>query len=105
MLRTAILQEAHDSQTAGYFGIDKTYENVAKDFYWLKMSSDIKCYVSTCDSCQCNKASNQQTTGLLQTLNTSTRRWEQITMDFITHLPITKNGNDSIVVFIDRLSK
>ena len=104
-LRTTILQEAHDSQTAGHFSIDKTYENVTKDFYWPKMSNDIKRYVSTCDSCQRNKASNQQTAGLLQTLDTPTRRWEQITMDFITHLPVTKNGNDSIVVFVDRLSK
>src|SRR6185295_5562668 len=69
------------------------------------MSSDIKCYVSTCDSCQHNKASNQQTTGLLQMLNTPTRRWKQITMDFIMHLLITKNRNNSIVVFVDQLSK
>ena len=26
-------------------------------------------------------------------------------MNFITHLPITKNGNNSIIVFVDRLSK
>jgi len=26
-------------------------------------------------------------------------------MDFITHLPMTRNGNNSIVVFVDQLSK
>src|SRR6185369_565239 len=53
-LHTAILQEAHDSQTAGHFSINKMYENVAKNFYWLKMSNNIKRYVSTCNSCQHN---------------------------------------------------
>ena len=100
-LRTTILREAHDGQIAGHFGVDKTYENVVKDFYWPKMSKDVKRYVLTCDSCQCNKISNQQSMGLLQTLKTPSRRWEQITMDFITHLLVTKNGNDSIVVFVD----
>src|SRR5947209_2006041 len=104
-LRTTILNEAHDNEIAGHFGADKTYENVSKDFYWPKMNKEIQRYISTCDACQRNKVTNQKPVGLLQTLKTPSRRWEQVTMDFITHLPVTKNGNDSIVVLVDRLSK
>ena len=100
-LCTTILYEAHDNEISGHFGADKTYENVSKDFYWPKMNKEIQCYVSTCNTCQRNKATNQKPAGLLQTLETPSKCWEQVTMDFITHLPITKNGNNSIVVFID----
>jgi Chromo (CHRromatin Organisation MOdifier) domain/Integrase core domain len=49
--------------------------------------------------------SNQQPAGLLQPLSTPTRNWEQVTMDFIVQLPVTRKGFDSIVVFVDRLTK
>src|SRR5277367_5825889 len=56
------------------------------------MGKDVYKFITTCDSCQRNKPSNQQPAGLLQPLNTSTRRWEQITMDFIVQLPVTRNN-------------
>ena len=79
---TKILQEAHDNHTSGHLGRDKTYERIARTYYWPRMSKDVKKYVSTCESCQRNKSSNQQPAGLLQTLPTPNNRWEQITMDF-----------------------
>src|SRR6476469_451067 len=39
------------------------------------------------------------------TLPTPSKRWEQVTMDRITQLPITDKGYDSIVVWVDKLSK
>ena len=69
------------------------------------MGKDVYKYVTTCDSCQRNKPSNQQPAGLLQPLDTPTKRWEQITMDFIVQLPVTRKGSDAIVVFVDRLTK
>ena len=43
--------------------------------------------------------------GLLQPLPTPGKRWEEVTMDFIVQLPLTRQGHDAIVVFVDRLSK
>jgi hypothetical protein len=104
-LRTQILQEHHDINISGHFGIDKTYESLRRNYYWPKMGKDVYKFITTCDSCQRNKPSNQQPAGLLQPLNTPTRRWEQITMDFIVQLPVTRNNFDAIVVFVDRLTK
>lgn len=43
--------------------------------------------------------------GLLQPLPVPTRKWESISMDFITQLPRTTSGYDAIWVVVDRLSK
>jgi len=69
------------------------------------MGNDIRKYVQTCDTCQRNKPSNQQPAGLLHPLKTPNNKWEEIAMDFIVQLPLTRQGNDAIVVFTDRLTK
>jgi hypothetical protein len=104
-LRTSILNEGHDILISGHVGIDKTYDNVACHFFWPKMSKDIRKYVLSCDSCQRNKHVNRQPAGLLQPLEIPARRWEQVTMDFVVQLPLTRQGHDAIVVFVDKLTK
>ena len=52
-----------------------------------------------------NKSSNQQPQGLLEPLPIPKKMWQQISMDLITGLHKTRNGNDSIFVVVDYLSK
>ncbi len=33
------------------------------------------------------------------------RCWDEVSTDLITKLPLTREGHDSIVVWVDRLSK
>src|SRR3954465_15808200 len=69
------------------------------------MNNDVRHYVKSCDSCQRIKASQQVPAGLLQPLPIPSTPWEQVSMDFITQLPVTKAGFDTIVVFVDTFSK
>eukprot|EP00253_Pinus_taeda_P034845 PITA_34845 len=55
--------------------------------------------------CQQVKIEHQHPAGLLQPLPIPEWKWEVITMDFITGLPKSKKGNDSIMVVVDKLSK
>ncbi|GJZ87747.1 reverse transcriptase domain-containing protein [Tanacetum coccineum] len=48
---------------------------------------------------------HQRTSGLLVQLEILEWKWEKITMDFITKLPKTANGYDTIWVIVDRLTK
>src|SRR5438445_12522033 len=69
------------------------------------MNNDVRHYIKSCDSCQHIKASQQVPAGLLQPLPTLSTPWEQVSMDFIMQLPVTKAGFNAIVVFVDTFSK
>ena len=104
-LKMKVLRECHDTPTSGHLGVAKTIDLVKRHFYWPKMDSEINTYVTSCLSCQTNKPTSQMPMGLLQPLPIPERPWQQVTMDLITHLPRTKDGNDAIVVFVDKLTK
>ncbi|GJZ22180.1 hypothetical protein Tco_0559219 [Tanacetum coccineum] len=69
------------------------------------MKADIATYVSKCLTCAKVKAEHQRPSGLLVQPDIPEWKWEKITMDFITKLPKTAAGFDSIWVIIDRLTK
>src|SRR3954453_19049567 len=100
-----LLYDHHDTPMAGHQGIERTYATLHQNFYWPRMNQDTRNYVKSCNSCQCIKASQQVPAGLLQPLPIPSYPWEQVSMDFITHLPKTKKGYDAIVVFVDMFSK
>ena len=61
-------------------------------------------YVESCKQCRTSKSLNQMPAGLLQQLVIPSRRWSHVSLDFITDLPLTKTGRDSILVLVDSLS-
>ena len=69
------------------------------------MKNDVVNFVSKCLTCQQVKAEHQRPAGLLQLMEIPEYKWDQVTMDFVTDLPRTKNNHDSIWVIIDRLIK
>ena len=69
------------------------------------MAKDIKQYVRSCNACQRNKSSNLWPAGLLQPLEIPSVAWEQVSLDFVVRLPLTKEGHDAILVVVDRLTK
>jgi hypothetical protein len=55
--------------------------------------------------CQKVKAEHRHPVGLLQPLPIPEKKWEVITMDFITGLPRMNKQHDSIMVVVDKLTK
>jgi len=104
-IKGTLLFEAHDSILCGHVGVNKTARLLGRLFDWPRLRQDVRQYVTTCVGCQANKPSNQLPIGLLQPLPIPTRRWETVTMDLITQLPISQRQNDAIIVFVDKLSK
>jgi hypothetical protein len=65
----------------------------------------VAAHVAMCDGCQRVKTEHQRPAGLLHPLKIPEWKWEEIGMDFITGLPRTSKGYDSIWVIVDRLTK
>nr|GEU93848.1 putative reverse transcriptase domain-containing protein [Tanacetum cinerariifolium] len=76
------------------------YQDLKQLYWWLNMKANIATYVSKCLTCSKVKAEHQRPSG-----SWSNQRLEKITMDFITKLPKTTNGYDTIWVIVDRLIK
>ncbi|GJX35655.1 putative reverse transcriptase domain-containing protein [Tanacetum coccineum] len=86
-------------------GANKLLRTVGDMYWWPGMKRDIATYVSECLTCAKVKAEHQRPSGLLQQPEIPEWKWENITMDFITKLPRTRNGHDAIWVVVDRLTK
>ena len=69
------------------------------------MKAEIATFVSKCLTCAKVKVEYQKPSGLLQQPEIPEWKWERITMDFITKLPKTTGGLDTIWVIVDRLTK
>ncbi|GJS00331.1 putative reverse transcriptase domain-containing protein [Tanacetum coccineum] len=69
------------------------------------MKADIATYVSKCLTCAKFKAEHQRPSSLLVQLEIPQWKLDNITMDFITKLPKSSQGYDTIWVIVDRLTK
>nr|GEV12196.1 putative reverse transcriptase domain-containing protein [Tanacetum cinerariifolium] len=74
-LRTLIMHESHKSKYYVHPGYEKMCQDMKLLYWWPNMKADIATY------------------------------WDNITMDFVTKLPKTQSGNDTIWVIVVRLTK
>ncbi|GKA94764.1 retrotransposon protein, putative, ty3-gypsy subclass [Tanacetum coccineum] len=99
------MDEAHKSKYSVHPGADKMYYDLRDRYWWPGMKKDIAEYVSKCLTCLKVKAEHQRLFGLLQQPEILVWKWEGIAMDFVTKLPRTSSGHDTIWVIVDRLTK
>ncbi|GJR96735.1 putative reverse transcriptase domain-containing protein [Tanacetum coccineum] len=104
-LRALIMHESHKSKYSIHPGSDKMYQDLKKLYWWPNMKAEIATYVSKCMTCAKVKAEYQKPSGLLVQPIIPVWKWENITMDFVTKLPKTTSGQDTIWVIVDRLKK
>jgi hypothetical protein len=105
-LTNEVLQDAHDAPGGGgHNGVDKTVDTVSSRFYWPKIFETVRAWIRGCATCLRIKPRNQLPAGLLSPLDIPAARGERVNIDFITKLPTTTAGNDTIVTIIDGLTK
>ena len=104
-IRKLILQESHDLPYSIHPGNTKMYLDLKESFWWTEMKKDIAECVAVCDVCERVKAEHQKPAGLLQPLPIPEWKWDKVGMDFITGLPRTRSGYDSIWVVFHRFDE
>ena len=109
IIRTELITRHHDNLLVGYFGIKKTCELIARKYYWPTLRRDVEDYVRGCDVCLALKAVRHKPYGDLQSLPVPIHCWKDLSMDFVTGLPISTDWKgdsyDLILVIVDRLTK
>ena len=91
-LREEILMEFHCSRFTVHLYGTKMYQDLHRQYYWSRMKRHVGDFARRCLTCQQVKAEHQKPTGLLQPLEVAEWKWENVTMDFVTHLPQTQQG-------------
>ncbi|GJS03353.1 putative reverse transcriptase domain-containing protein [Tanacetum coccineum] len=104
-LRDLVMHESHKSKYYIHPGSDKMYQDLKLLYWWPNMKADIATYVSKCLTCAKVKVEHQKPSGLLQQPEIPVWKWERITMDFVSELPRTPCGYNTIWVIFDRLTK
>jgi transposase InsO family protein len=102
--RIDILHDHHDTITAGHLGCHKTYNSIARTYFWPKLGQDVKDYVRSCTSCQQNKNPSSGPKGQLSPLDIPPQRWHTVTMDFAGPFQMSGQYNQ-ITVVVNKLFK
>ena len=103
-LKAELLRACHEDPVAGHPGRSKTYELLSREYYWPGMYSLVKKWVQNCHTCRRSTPSREARQGVLRPLPVPERAWQDISMDFITHLPLCQKY-DAVLVVVDRLTK
>ena len=99
------MYEMHAAPYSGHLGAGNTVRNIAQHYWWKNLQKDIIQYVRTCPICQRNRKPTLKLHGEMLSLPVPKDTWTSLSMDFITGLPTTPRGKDSIMIVVDRLSK
>ncbi|MBW0501427.1 hypothetical protein O181_041142 [Austropuccinia psidii MF-1] len=83
-----ILEKHHYLPFASHHGEEKTLKHIKRYFYCSGMYQFIKDYLSSCQKCSRNKNIHDKKFGLLKSLQIPSVPLNQLSMDFITQLPL-----------------
>ena len=104
LLKLRLIQNHHDTPTAGHPGRAKILELLTRSYYWPKMYRDVDCYLKNCHTYQRVQTSRHTPYGILRLLPVPEKAWQDVSMDFVTGLLWSK-GKNAILVVVCRLTK
>ncbi|KAI0997916.1 hypothetical protein K3495_g10275 [Podosphaera aphanis] len=87
-LRTALIQRTHDSYLTGHPGRNNTIAILSRSFFWPRMSAMVRQFCRNCDVCGRMRVWRSRKQGLLLPLPIPERFHSELSIDFMTELPI-----------------
>ena len=104
-LKNLILIELHSVPHSAHPGVQRTLGKVRKTFFWRGMTGDVREFVESCPTCQVEKSDHTLSRGQLQSTQIPEEKWQEISLDFITDLPESSIGDNSILTAIDKATR
>jgi hypothetical protein len=96
-LKSLVTTQYHDQ--LGHMGVQKTFENIKKWYYWPNLYKDINDYVTTCVTCQTRSKYNIKQP--LQETDFPPYPFAKVSLDISGPYSTTFSGNKYIVAFVD----
>ena len=103
-LRSEVLQQLHNTQTAGHLGVAKTLSRVRERFYWVQCQQDVREWCRNCDLCAQKRGPQKKIKAPMAKYNVGSPM-ERIAIDVLGPLPITETGNKYILIVADYFTK
>ncbi len=104
-----LISRYYDNSPTDRFGIEKTWELIARKYYWPILQRDVKTYVKGCNIYLASIAVCHKPYGDLQSLPVLTHRGKDLLIDFVTGFTILDNWKSKsyklILVIVDQLTK
>ena len=104
-IKAQVVQELHSTPYSAHPGIQRTIARVRRSFFWKGMLGDIRQFVENCPVCQTEKSDHTLAKGKLMSTQIPETKWSEISIDFVTDLPPSANGRDSILVTVDKATR
>ena len=104
-VKPLLVSELHSVPYAAHPGVQRTIGKVRRYFWWKGMAGDIREFVESCPTYQLEKTGHTMRKGSLQSLVIPEAKWQEVSIDFITDLPIDGDGEDFIMIVMDRATK
>ena len=102
-LRSALLADAHGGLFAGHLGEKRVYDRLHRSYWWQGMRSDVRKHCRSCLPCATRRGVGRATHPPLQPIPVG-GPFHCIGVD-ILKLPLTYDGNQYVLVFLDYLTK
>lgn len=96
-----IIEKAHN---VGHEGTEKTVRRIQQSYYWIGMWKNVKLWTSTCKKCQLCRPQPIPRNAVSNATPVE-RPFVRIGLDTVGPLPITKNGNEHLIVIVDYFTK
>ena len=91
VIQIELISHNYNDSQAGYFGIKTTRKLLAQKYFWPFLQYNIETYVKSYNVCLALKVVKHKLYSDLQYLPVPTYWWKDLSIDFVTELPISTN--------------
>ena len=98
------LKVVHDSMGSDHMGVERTYQEARRKYFWKGMYRDIQAYVKNCDVCNRYKPSSSLSSRIA-TYPLPSKPFQRVHIDLLCNFSESGTGHKHLLVIIDELTR